>query len=91
VARRLGRLTTDDDEAFAIVCLTVRAEYQGHGVGRALIEHLVALLAASGIPSLEVHATAGGTEPWQAWHAAGFFARLGFEPVDGSRLMILGL
>jgi len=67
----VGRALADGVDAAYIADVAVHPEYQGRGLGKALIEKLVAL--ASGHKKILLYANPG---------AEGFYAKLGFHPMN---------
>jgi GNAT superfamily N-acetyltransferase len=66
-----GRALADGLDCAYIADVAVRPEHQGHGLGRAIIERLVA--AASGHKKIILYANPG---------AEGFYVKLGFYPMN---------
>jgi ribosomal protein S18 acetylase RimI-like enzyme len=63
--------------------VTIRAEWQGRGIGTAMLEALAAHLAARGITRIDCGCHRSNTG---AWH---FYERLGFRPLDEERIALL--
>jgi GNAT superfamily N-acetyltransferase len=63
--------------------VTVRAELQSRGIGRAMLQALAAALRAEGIGRIDTacHRSNGG-----AWR---FYERLGFRPLDEERIALV--
>lgn len=76
----MGRVIGDGARYFYIADIAVLPDFQGQGVGRMILEYLMALIwrAASDRGEVALNA-APGTE--------GFYAQFGFERVDASDLM----
>ncbi len=65
-----------------ILWMAVRAADRGSGIGTALLERVIALLAADGLALLEVKTLdrSAGYEPYEA--TAAFYERRGFVQID---------
>lgn len=60
-----------------IDCVYVDPDYQGRGVAKTLMNHILSIARANGTPSLTVEA---------AKSAQGFFAQMGFKPLHENRV-----
>lgn len=66
--------------------IAVRPEYHGRGIGRALVEHAVALLRNRSVEFLEVK-TLGPSRPDAHYDKTRqFYTAMGFQPLEENRL-----
>lgn len=70
----MGALAPDDDGRAELCKLHVDASRQGRGIGRLMVERLVALAAERGFPEVKLHVTRT-QEP-----AIGLYRSMGFHP-----------
>ena len=63
--------------------VTIKAGWQGRGIGTAMLEALAAHLAAQGITRIDCGCHRANTGAWR------FYERLGFRPLDEERIALL--
>jgi GNAT superfamily N-acetyltransferase len=84
-------------QAWEIHCVAVRAERRGGGIGRVLVHHAERWLVEKGVRVLQVKTVAAARPDPNYEETRGFYARLGFVPVEvfpelwGPRLPVLQL
>jgi len=69
-----------------IHCMAVREESHGSGVGRALVEHVEAELAARPVEYLQVKTLGPSLPNAEYEHTRGFYQHLGFRPLEENEL-----
>jgi ribosomal protein S18 acetylase RimI-like enzyme len=70
----MGALAPDDDGRAELCKLHVDASRQGRGIGRMMVERLVALAAQRGFPEMKLHVTKTQSA------AIGLYRSIGFHP-----------
>ena len=75
-------LTEHFARAWEIHCIAVHASSRNAGVGRALVAHVEAWLGAKGVAFLQVKTVAATSSSEAYALTRGFYARLGFEPLE---------
>ena len=86
--RVVGFLTLNQHNPYTaeIHVMAVREEWHGHGIGRALVDHVEQLLRARSIEYLEVK-TLGPSRPNAHYERTrGFYSAIGFRPVEENDL-----
>lgn len=68
--------------AWEIHCIAVRAASRNRGYGRALVQHAEAWLAAKDVSVLQVKTVAATSASKAYAETRGFYARMGFEPLE---------
>jgi len=69
-----------------IHCMAVRPEYHGKGLGRALVEHVQAILASRPIEFLEVKTVGPSLKNAEYERTRGFYQHVGFRPLEENDL-----
>ena len=70
------------EHAWEVHCLALHAEFRNRGHGRALLGHAEAWLAAQGVSLLQVKTVAATSDSAAYALTRGFYARLGFQPLE---------
>ena len=70
------------DSAWEVHCMALHAEFRNQGHGRALLGHAEGWLAAQGVSLLQVKTVADTSDSAAYALTRGFYARLGFEPLE---------
>ena len=70
------------EHAWEVHCIALHAESRDQGHGRALMAHAEAWLAAQGVSLLQVKTVAATSDSAAYALTRGFYARLGFEPLE---------
>ncbi len=70
------------EHAWEVHCMAMHAEFRNQGHGRALIGHAETWLAAQGVSLLQVKTVADTSASAEYALTRGFYARLGFEPLE---------
>lgn len=78
LARRIGFVCSGCPDSRVIICLTVRAEFQGFGIGKMLIEAVATKMKEKQWSRIEVFGTPGGKSIFESWQAIPFYKKLGF-------------
>ena len=70
------------DSAWEVHCIALHAESRNQGHGRVLMAHAEAWLAAQGVSLLQVKTVAATSDSAAYALTRGFYARLGFQPLE---------
>jgi GNAT superfamily N-acetyltransferase len=76
----VGRYLRGKDSHTAEVAFAVLDDYQGHGIGTLLLEHLAIIARAGGIAELEASVLADNHQMLEVFAHSGFKIRHPFEP-----------
>ena len=70
------------EHAWEVHCIAMHANFRNQGHGRALLGHAEGWLAAQGVSLLQVKTVAATSDSAAYALTRGFYARLGFEPLE---------